>query len=350
MRLSRWFLGPALLLGLMSAPGEVQAFQGRGSVPGAPGFVDNSPGGSAFRSNVQRAGGLRQNLGMINSPNGNKHALSTHDTSRFAGIITVPDQLRSLLPGRTRPSRFDFATLPTSRAKLGVDGRNLTSARSPLARKAISASRNDFAKDDQGQMAADYSRIEKESGDATSKVDPLKPDDGAYQRAILQRLQEKSDEFFDRGAAAFKNGQLINARNYFDLVREVEPDKTRPYLANVFVAVQKGDYLTAHGNLIRAMDIMHDIEELRMEPTKFYKAAEDLKRRTETINLIAQRNPSSPIPSLVLAYYSWLNGDVGTAISAAASAEKNSPAPADVPVKKFREQLIRQRSTANPAN
>lgn len=206
--------------------------------------------------------------------------------------------------------------------------------------------RNDFIKDENGRMQGDYSKIEEQAQAITATVDPSKPDNGKYQDAIVARLKAKADEYYETAMTAFRKGQNIQAKNYFELVREVEPDATRSYLGSVFVFMHKDDFLQASGILLRALDIMQSLDDVRVDTTRFYKAQEEFNRRVERVNYFAQKNKDNSALTMMLAYYSWLKGDVGTAIDAAASAEKNLPAPANAPIKKFRELLIQQRTLA----
>ena len=337
----QWILGPALLLGstAMTASAQSRAYSGGGT-------ADNT---SPYRQNVRKAGALTQAPGLI-TKQANKHALSTYETSRYAGIVTVPEQARSILPRNRLPSRFDMQPLPTTPVQSWLNRQNLLALRSPLARKMTSTiGRNDFVTDPEtGQMFGDYSRIQKRVDAAKPGFDTDKSDDGSYQDAIVKRLQAKADEYYDLGTAAFRQSKLTNAANYFDLVKDIEYDKTRAYLAKAIVAVQRADYLTAHGNLLRAMDLAQDLDSLKIDVSKFYKSPEDFRRRTELLNLQTQKYTESPIATLTLSYYLWINGDMETAITTATAAEKHSPGLSNVPVKKFRDFLILKRTGPKP--
>ena len=328
----QWILGPALFLG----PAVAQSFA-------------QKSGDSPFRTNTQRARSLNQAPQFMAKSN-NRHPLSTFDTSRNAGIVTLPDQARSILPRNFRFSRYDMQPLPTTAIKRHLDQQNLLGVRSPLARKTTSTNgRNDFVTDDEtGQMFGDYSRIEKLAASGKSAANPQKADDGSFQDAIIRRLEAKANEYYDLGASAFRQGKYIQANGYFDLVKDVENDKTRPYLAKVIVGVQKDDYLSAHANLLRAIDITPNLDGLKVDVTKFYKGPEDFRRRVELMNLKASRTTDNPIAGLLQSYYMWLNGDLGTAIAAATAAEKNSPGDAGRAVKKFRDLMIVQRTAPKP--
>lgn len=336
----QWILGPALLLGpvAMTASAQTRPYGGTGGT----GSTDNT---SPYRQNVQKAGSLTQAPGLITKQT-NKTPLSTYNSSKYAGIVTIPEQARSILPRYRMPSRFDMQPLPTTSAQTWLSRQNLLALRSPLARKATSTiGKNDFVTDPEtGQMFGDYSRIQQRVDAAKPGFNSDKSDDGSYQDAIVKRLQAKANEYYDLGTAAFRQSKFTNAADYFDLVKEVEYDKTRAYLAKAIVGVQRSDYLTAHGNLLRAMDLAQNLDDLKIDINKFYKSPEDFRRRAELLNLQAQKYTDSPIATLILSYYMWVNGDMETAISTATTAEKRSPGVSNVPVKKFRDFLILQRS------
>jgi hypothetical protein len=304
---------------------------------------------SAARARTERAASMNQAPKFISNSRPYQPRMGFLDTFKYRGISTRSEQLRSMLPpryGKTFADRDD-QLLPETPIKAMLDRRNLLTLRSPMARRANSyIGRNDFVKDENGQMPGDYSKIEAQADAVTVSIDPLKPDTGAYQDAIIARLKAKADEYHETALVSFRKGRYIQAKNYFDLVRDVEPDATRSYLGSVFVFMHKDDFLQASGVLLRALDIMTTLDDVRVDPEKFYRAREDFIRRVERVNYFAQRNKESSSLSLMLAYYSWLKGDVGTAIDAAANAEKNLPEPANVPVKKFRELLIAQRTSA----
>jgi len=330
----RWILGPVLLLGPAAALCSAQ--------------VQGSD--SDFRSNARRAAGLNQAPKFIGRNSMSRGRLGTFNSTRYGGITTIPEQVRSLMPQRNRYSRFDLQPLPTSPIKRSLDRQNLLSVRSPLAKKTTSTiGRNDFVTDaETGQMFGDYSRIEKLAESVKTPVNPEKADDGKFQDAIVRRLEAKANEYYDSGTAAFRKGKYINANGYFDLVKEVESDKTRPYLAKVMVGTQREDFLSAHVNLLRAIDLAQDLNTLKIDTSKFYRP-EDFRRRVELMNLKASRTTENAYASLLQSYYLWLNGDIETAISTAAVAERNSPGDSGRAVKKYRDLLIRHRMDPIPA-
>lgn len=186
----------------------------------------------------------------------------------------------------------------------------------------------------------------------SAPIDSKRPVEARMGDALEQRLARLADGYFDNGTQAFTKGKFIQAKNYFDLVRELEPTKTRSYIAMALVATQRTDFATAWWNILQAIDIADDADDLRIDLNRFFKSAEDSRRTREAINRAALSYPDVGTISGMLAYYSFLNGDLGTAADAAANAEKNTPSAAAEPIKKFRGMLAQLRSTpsSRPAN
>jgi hypothetical protein len=328
-----WIFGPCLAVCIGLSPPSAEAQQRR----------------ATHRSNVQKAAGLKNVPKFVSSNRVRQSPLSTFDNRRYSGIVTRPEQIRSLINTPSRYGRTQFKELMPTPVKQILDRRNLLTVRSPLARQTMSViGRADYLPDEEsGAMRGDYERLLDTVPDVP--INPLRGDDGSFQDAIEARLRASADEYYQKATDAFTKRQFIQARNFFGLVKDVEPDKTRAYLGTLFISVHKGDFFQAYGALLRAIDLADQLDELRVDTNFFYKNQEDFRRRVENLNLIAQRSRESDAAQMLYAYYAWLNGDVGTAIDSAASAEKLAKGAVALTINKFREFLIQKRSVAKPA-
>ncbi|MBN2563718.1 MAG: hypothetical protein JXQ75_22600 [Phycisphaerae bacterium] len=168
---------------------------------------------------------------------------------------------------------------------------------------------------------------------------------------MASRLQNKADENFELGFAHFRCGELVDARNCFEMVRDIERDRPRGYIADVFVSCKGQDFHRAIVSLLRALERAETLEDLKIEGfiEKLF-GGEDVeaqergfRRVTESLNLFVNSNPDAPRLNMLLAYYAWLNGDLQTAIAAAEIAEKVEMEESAPHVAKFHRLLIEAR-------
>lgn len=165
-----------------------------------------------------------------------------------------------------------------------------------------------------------------------------------YVDVLAARIDAKADEQFDLGAVYLRYGDFPRARHCFDVARDLRPDDPKPYLGSMVGSYCLGDYNQAIWEILRAMELAKTLDELRIEGfvDRFFPG-EDAKSRHEAFErALDSVNPQgdsagAPSPVNVLrAYYSWLNNDVSTAISAADLASQAFEGPRGDGIRRFR--------------
>jgi tetratricopeptide (TPR) repeat protein len=220
------------------------------------------------------------------------------------------------------------------------------------SRAAAGIGRYDYLPDESGRPRGDIGRwryspvlpptVSKAAEFIAFEIDPA------------VRLAKKADECFELGIAYFRNRDLIKARNYFERVRDLQRDRPRAFIADVFVAYDKGDYNRALLSLLRALERAETLEDLKLDRfiERLYKGDDyeekqrAFKRTVESVNLFVNSRANAPLMKVLLAYYAWLNGDLSTAIAAAeiaAGSAGDQPVPQ---IEKFRKLLIEAKDGA----
>jgi hypothetical protein len=271
-------------------------------------------------------------------------------SNRFRGIQTHFDRLRSvaswmsqsggLLPGPTQPQT------PIQRL---FDQRNLLRARSPLGQTGT-AFLGRYALGSSGQTAPAAAPTSQPAGVTTGPADD-RPTPVRFEDVLANRLDRMAEENFELGMTYFREGDFLKARHHFDMAGNVWRDKPRCHIATMLVAYEMQDMNQAVNELMRALQMAKTLDDLKIEGflDKFYvgddtdKKRQALSRTVDSINMFAQSVKDAPAASaanVLLAYYSWLNGDLVAAASAADRALRTLPEATAEPVRRFRDMLV----------
>jgi tetratricopeptide (TPR) repeat protein len=178
-----------------------------------------------------------------------------------------------------------------------------------------------------------------------------------FEDALADRLDKMAEENFELGMTYFRDGNFLLARHHFDMARDVWRDKPRCHIATMLVAYEMSDTNQAVNELMQALRMAKTLDDLKIEDflDKFYagddpdKKRQALSRTVDSVNMFAQAvkdAPAAPAANMLLAYYSWLNGDLVTAVSAADRASRALPDDAAEPVRRFRDMLVEKQRAA----
>ena len=214
-----------------------------------------------------------------------------------------------------------------------LDGRNLLRSHSMLGRsRSALMGRQDYVLEADGHWRGEVSLVES-SGPVNLPSTDATTNPQTYSSRRSERLKEKADQYYRLGIAYFREGQYPRSREYFQLVRQLEEDRPRAFVAIVLVSLQGGNVNTAVMSLIRAIRRAESLADLRIEWKEFYAKEQDFQRVLNSVNVMAKSGTrTNRTMSLMLAYYSFLNGDMNTAIAAAKVVEEQaaSRAPANM--------------------
>ncbi|MBI5764043.1 MAG: hypothetical protein HZA51_11015 [Planctomycetes bacterium] len=302
-------------------------------------------GASAVRGGLDRVAGMRQAPRYISSATSNRNRRGTYKENAYSGVLTRMDQVRALMPRRSKSLIREYEPLPPGPIQVMLDRRNLLSVRSPIARKATaSIGRNIMPIGlDPGQNTFTF-LPPRQTTSTSVTTQPVTQSDTLYQDVLANRLGRLAEEYYTSGSRAFSKKQWITAKNYFDLVRELEPDKPRAHIAMALVSTQRAEFASAWMHMLKAIGAARTADDLRIDVNQFFTSPDELRKTREEVNRAAQRFPELGSIAGMLAYYSFLNGDLGTAADAAANAEKNTPEDYTAPIKKFRGMLLELRT------
>jgi hypothetical protein len=179
-----------------------------------------------------------------------------------------------------------------------------------------------------------------------------------YEDILERRLEQKTRENFEVGIAYFRNRDPLKARHYFELTEHVWADRPQPYIGGMLASVELGDFSRAMTDLLRALDRAETLGDLVIPDLidRFYEGEdheerlEVFRRRVDSINILVNSQAGASRLALLLAYYSWLDGDVSTAISAAEESAGVLPEARAESVRKFHGFLVleQQQPAAEP--
>lgn len=209
-----------------------------------------------------------------------------------------------------------------SRVAQMMNRHNLLRSNSELARnRSALIGRQDYILEANGRWRGEVSPLE-----SSDSVNVLNAERAAaplnYSSRLSAQLEEKADRYYRQGVASFREGQYPRSRDYFQLVRQLEDDQPRAFVANVLVSLQGSDVNVAVTSLIHAIDRAESLDDLMVEWKEFYVKEQDFRRIVNSVNVLAKSGDgTNKAMNLMLAYYSFLNGDLNTAIATAELAE-----------------------------
>jgi hypothetical protein len=179
----------------------------------------------------------------------------------------------------------------------------------------------------------------------------------SFEDALADRLKKAAAQNFELGMTYFREGDWARARYHFDLTKDLWLDKSRPYVASMLVSFEMGDYHQSIAELLRALQLAKTLDDLRIEgfADKFF-AGDDpetrrraLSRMVDSVNRFVLGAKDDSVWKLLLAYCSWVNGDLAVAVSAADDAAQGAKEPYVVHVRRFRDMLAEEQRAAETA-
>ncbi|MCG8405593.1 MAG: hypothetical protein MI923_10390 [Phycisphaerales bacterium] len=205
-----------------------------------------------------------------------------------------------------------------------LNRRNLLRSRSPLGRRSASfIGRRYYGMEPDRRSPGDLD-IPPPSPTVT-KIES-DTEGRSYTDLLVARLRKKADDYFDLGITYFREKEYLKSRQHFELAQQVDQDHPRTYLAKMIVSFQRGDLNIAIVSLKHGIDRAESLDDLRIDWKRFYATEQEFQRLVDSASLLANSPKVSPGVKLLLAYYTWLNGDLQTAISVAESAERQAEA------------------------
>lgn len=246
-------------------------------------------------------------------------------------LSTRPDRLRAELATMysARRNRRERGLLPIERPPMSrvaqmLDSRNLLRSHSTLGRnRSALIGRQDYVIEADGRWRGEVTPAVKSPANLPNTDATTKP--RSYASRLSERLEEKADAYYRLGIAYFREGQYPRSRDYFQLVRQLENDHPRAFVAIVLVSLQGEDINTAVTSLVHAIRRAESLADLRIEWEEFYTKEQNFQRVVNSVNLMAKSGAgTNKALNLMLAYYSFLNGDLNTAIAEAKAAEEKA--------------------------
>ncbi len=200
--------------------------------------------------------------------------------------------------------------------------RNLLSSRSALAdRTSARIGLNDYVIEN-GQWRGAYTPVVDPAA-AKILMDKVNANQYDLPAQMETRLNSKAEELYQRGILYFKEAKYAEARNYFDLVKQLEPDGTRGYIAYFLVSNRRGEGNQAYLSLVRAVQRAKSLDDLKIDRSIFYPRPEDFQRDFDRINIRAKTDVTGGPNQLLLAYFAILYDDFSTSLTAAEAAVTN---------------------------
>lgn len=299
------------ILGLFAQPSSVE------------GQYRNNPLGTAERYGQLR---LRGRVGGVH------RAPQTYEQRQYQGAVTRTGRLRHALPIAPRRQWLLFnRQLPRGPMSAALESHNLLRARSTVGQRAV-----DWFGRSGASVAADRT-IEEGTPAGLSPIPlpgqaaPPQPLPAQAGEGLETLLNRRAEELFELGLSYFRHRDWGEADRCFTIVRILEHDRPRGYVADVFVSFQKQYYARAMASLLRALQLADTSDDLKIAQfvERMYEGENaEAKRReflrtVEAANMLAVINPDVMHVSLLQAYFSWLNGDLGTATGALNRAAKS---------------------------
>ncbi len=322
-----------------------------------------------------------RNQAMLGGLRGRATFRTGTGAKRYAGTQTRVDRLRSSSPFTSRNESLLPSPPPSySPIRVTMERRNLLRSRSNLgSRISLLIGRNDYLREAGGQRRGDIrdwpgvsslyhsspiaqrspsagaeARVPTPTSTSTTEPSPSSEQPGGvgdYQDQLVSRLRTRADDYFELGASYLRHDEPIAVANCFEIVRGLESKGTRGLVADVFAAVRGESYNRAMTSLLKAIENAQSLDDLQIDQfIDFLYPGEDaatrrsnFRRMADTLTAQANLNPESALANLLMAYFSWLNGNIGTAITATENAERNLDATHVPHVQKFRQFLTEAR-------
>lgn len=288
------------------------------------------------QSAMARSRSYRQSTAYRGAADRPRDRLGTFQSNRYRGARTRTQQLDEIIRSIQRPTAQRQSELsPTHPMRELLDRRNLLSPRSALATKSASYLGRNLVTD-----ASAEGTMESAAGGSVSPAAHSAPPAESEINLLIESPSKNAQKYYELGVQAFRSGDYIRAGSYFDLDRDIHYDQARPYMAGVLTAYQHQDLHQAYNLLKSGIKRAKSLDDLKLDRNVFFEDPREFTRALNNINIWAKSQQDAPAPSIVLAYYSWLNGDHATALDAVDAAMKCTSSPEDAELfQRFRDLL-----------
>ena len=257
--------------------------------------------------------------------------LGTWEFNRYAGMRTRLDNLRQVSGLTDTGFSPNIYRLPSTPVRQMEDDRMLFEVHSPLGRKMLRAGRRSILLSDESAESNPLGSPNAVGG--TLLIKPMAPIESTdsvvftssttYEENILANLGKKQKEYHEAGLAKFVEGNYGMARSYFELIRDLDPDSAKPYVATFIASFARRDYNRAAANLGEGLKRFKTLEDILLDKDRFFPDPQVFARMFDQANLNARTNNDQFGGSeLILAYIAWLYNDNSTALNALEAAEK----------------------------
>ncbi len=276
---------------------------------------------------------------------------SIHNPEGYKGVQLRGERLRFSTDRLARDRKGLLPALDPSADPIYymLMSRNLLSAESLVVQNALfNAGRNDYRKLD-GKWVSDttnipypimtpatlevvdgvYTRPEKiDLSNTDGKL--WSTDPGSYNDILEARLHEQGRVFYAKGTAAFQKGDHLTAEHYFALYEQVDDRNPSAIAAKAILSYARENRNEAIVNLNLTLKRTTSLDQLSLKREDFYPSKPEFDRLVSDLNLSARSAGASPRVSLLLAFYQWLDGDLGGAISSLDTAIQGLEAEGDI--------------------
>ncbi|MBE7506291.1 MAG: hypothetical protein HS101_08410 [Planctomycetia bacterium] len=232
--------------------------------------------------------------------------------SRYIGVSTRQDQIRALLAAtnpRYRARQLQgLARRQPTLVEIMLDQRNLLSPRSNITRNMLG--QDYYGIGDASSEISSESLPMNIAGSPASRLKGGEAVTSDFLDLYEQQLSRRADDYYEIGVAYFAAGEFAKAKSNFQMDREIHRDSARAYIADVFCALEQRDMNRARFSLIMAFKRAESPEGLKVDISKFYPDPMKLERTMNVLGVVESQSTDIFGPALLLAYCSWLDGDL----------------------------------------
>lgn len=277
----------------------------------------------------------------------------------FIGIRTRLDMIREMDELTKRASDRWEGALPQTPIRRLMERRNLLSARSPLGRKLTSdlGYRTLYTPDMLNSLGTNFDEVLKipASMPATTSNPSAPEKNDNYESMLENRIKSLGDEYYQKGldiAASYDpynkstRSRLLQARGYFNLARDADPQNPRSYFANCIICFHNNEPQQAFYYLTQGLRRTKTIDDLNIDKASFFKDQDKFRLMYDKADVFARSLSGSDqaAGNLMVAFFAHVYGDESLASTAIESAARNPPASLVDVITTFRNVLAGSKS------
>lgn len=243
---------------------------------------------------------------------------TTYSENRYGGMRTRSQRINDILEAtfpqqRGKGRRRGPTGLPVPFVQQLLESRNQLTVRSKLAENSLaSMSRIGYFKENGlGTGDTEEEPMLVSFSTATTQETEGMP----FSDRMSMRINSRADKYFELAAGYFREQDLLRAKSYLNLVREVDRDSPRGYLADVIVAYTSADIYRAYNSLLLGVNRCKTADDLTIDRAAFFKTVSDFRAVYDSSTLLARNHPEQTTPRMLMAYFAWLAKDTAVAIS-----------------------------------